>query len=39
MAKEFPTTLLELERQFRDEAACREYLTKLRWPEGVACGV
>jgi transposase-like protein len=39
MAKEFPTTLLELERQFPDEAACREYLTKLRWPEGVVCPV
>jgi transposase-like protein len=39
MAKEFPTTLLELERQFSDEEACREYLAKLRWPEGVVCPV
>jgi transposase-like protein len=39
MAKEFPTTLLELERQFSDEETCREYLAKLRWPEGMVCPV
>jgi hypothetical protein len=26
-----------LRDQFRDEAACREYLAKLRWPDGFVC--
>lgn len=34
---EYPRTVLELREQFRDEAACRQYLAKLRWPEGFAC--
>lgn len=34
---EYPHTVLELRDQFHDEAACREYLAKLRWPDGFVC--
>jgi transposase-like protein len=37
MAEDYPKTMLELESRFSDEAACREYLTALRWPEGFVC--
>lgn len=37
MTEEYPRTLLELERQFGDETACRAYLFSLRWPGGFAC--
>ena len=37
MAEDFPQTLLELERRFATEEACREYLGALRWPEGFVC--
>ena len=39
MPEDYPRTLLELERRFRDEAACRAYLFALRWPEGFRCPV
>jgi hypothetical protein len=32
-----PTTLLEWQARFPDEAACMEFLRKLRWPEGFVC--
>lgn len=28
---------MEFERQFASEEACREYLVRLRWPEGIRC--
>ena len=28
---------MEMERRFATEAACREYLFELRWPEGFIC--
>lgn len=28
---------MELERSFASEEACRAYLARLRWPEGVQC--
>jgi len=28
---------MELERMFGTEGACREYLIRLRWPEGFSC--
>jgi len=28
---------MELERRFSSEAACREYLFQLRWPDGFRC--
>lgn len=37
MAKEFPGTLLEFEHWFRTEEACRDYLVRIRWPEGFVC--
>lgn len=37
MVEDYPRTLLELERRFSDEVACRAYLFKLRWPDGFVC--
>lgn len=37
MAEDYPKTLLELERRFATEKACREYLFRLRWPDGFVC--
>jgi len=34
---DYPRTVLELRDQLRDEAACRQYLAKLRWPGGFMC--
>ncbi len=33
----YPRTLPEFETFFPTEAACREYLFRLRWPDGYAC--
>jgi transposase-like protein len=33
----FPRDLLEFEARFSTEAACREYLFQLRWPDGFCC--
>ena len=35
--QDYPRTLLELERRFATEEACREYLAGLRWPQGFVC--
>ncbi len=37
MDQEYPKTLLEMERRYATEEACREYLTQLRWPNGFIC--
>ncbi|HEX6825960.1 MAG TPA: IS1595 family transposase [Nitrospiraceae bacterium] len=37
MAEDYPRTLVELERRFSDDAACRQYLFALRWPAGFRC--
>jgi len=34
---EFPKNQLEFERGFSSEDACREYLIRIRWPEGIEC--
>src|SRR5208283_2824630 len=34
---DFPQDLLEFEARFSTEAACREYLFRLRWPDGFCC--
>lgn len=34
---DYPRTFNEFNRFFADEAACREYLTGLRWPAGYRC--
>lgn len=35
--EEYPRTLLDLERRFATDEACREYLASLRWPQGFRC--
>lgn len=35
--EDYPRTLAELESRFSTEEACREYLFRLRWPEGFVC--
>jgi len=35
--EDFPQDLLEFEARFSTEAACREYLLRLRWPDGFCC--
>ena len=35
--EDYPRTLAELETRFGTEQACREYLIKLRWPNGFIC--
>lgn len=35
--EEFPRSLREFEQQFATEEACREYLFRLRWPDGFRC--
>ena len=37
MIEEYPRNLMELEGAFSTEAACRDYLARLRWPEGFRC--
>jgi len=37
VAEDYPRTVLELERRFSSEDACREYLFALRWPNGFVC--
>jgi len=35
--EDYPRTLAEFERRFRSEQSCRDYLFRLRWPEGFRC--
>ncbi len=35
--EEYPTTLREFETRFSIESGCREYLFRLRWPDGFIC--
>jgi len=35
--EEYPRNLIELEAAFSTEAACRDYLSRLRWPDGFRC--
>ena len=35
--EDYPRTLIEFERRFSSEAACRAYLHQLRWPDGFRC--
>lgn len=35
--EDYPHTLLEFERRFATDEACRLYLEQLRWPEGFIC--
>lgn len=35
--EDYPGSLAEFEERFVTEAACLEYLTRLRWPDGFVC--
>ena len=35
--EDYPRDLAEFESRFSTDAACREYLVQLRWPEGFRC--
>ena len=35
--EDYPRTLMELEKRFSTDQACREYLFTLRWPDGFVC--
>jgi len=37
MEEDYPRTLAELEARFATDAACRDYLVQLRWPDGFVC--
>ena len=37
MDEDYPKTLLEFEDRFNTDAACLEYLRKIRWPQGFIC--
>ena len=37
MSEDYPHTLLELEKRFNTDEACRAYLFALRWPKGWVC--
>ena len=34
---DFPRTIVEFQRRFPDDAACRDYLFACRWPDGFRC--
>jgi len=34
---DFPRTFQEMDKRFRKEASCREYIQHLRWPKGFVC--
>jgi ribosomal protein L37AE/L43A len=35
--EDYPRSLAEFEERFATEAACLEYLARLRWPDGFVC--
>jgi len=35
--EDYPLTVMDLEKRFSTEEACREYLFRLRWPNGFVC--
>jgi len=35
--EDYPRTILELDERFPDDDACRNYLMRLRWPDGFVC--
>jgi transposase-like protein len=37
MGEDYPRTLMDMEKRFASEEACREYVFALRWPEGFVC--
>ncbi len=37
VTEDFPTSQIEFEHRFATEQACRDYLAKMKWPEGFVC--
>jgi transposase-like protein/predicted RNA-binding Zn-ribbon protein involved in translation (DUF1610 family) len=37
VVEDYPRTLMEMERRFATDEACREYLAQLRWPRDFSC--
>jgi transposase-like protein/ribosomal protein L37AE/L43A len=37
MSEDYPKTLMEMEKRFSNNDACRDYLARLRWPNGFIC--
>jgi len=37
MSKQEQINLLQFQERFKDEDSCREYLFRLRWPDGFTC--
>jgi transposase-like protein len=37
-ATDYPRTFEEMDEWFRTEAGCRDYIRRLRWPDGFVCG-
>lgn len=37
MKEDYPRNLLEFEERFATEDACRQYIMKVRWPDGYVC--
>jgi transposase-like protein len=35
--EDYPLNVMEMERRFSTEEACRDYLFRLRWPNGFVC--
>jgi transposase-like protein/Zn ribbon nucleic-acid-binding protein len=35
--EQYPKTLIEFEKQFTTDEACRDYLVQVRWPNGFQC--
>lgn len=35
--EDYPKTIFEFEKSFTTEEECRQYLYKIRWPEGFCC--
>jgi transposase-like protein len=35
--EDYPLTVMDLEKRFSTEESCREYLFRLRWPDGFVC--
>ena len=37
MDDDYPRNIKEFESRFNNQEACRDYLFRLRWPEGFRC--
>ena len=37
MMEDFPTSEIEFDQRFHNEANCYEYLSKMKWPQGFSC--